>query len=369
MAERSSDVTIHDLAGRLGLSTTTVWRALNDQSRISDKTRQRVKDEARALNYRPSLVARALSSGKTQTLGLVVPSVANPTFAGLVQAVEDVAFLRGYNVLLCNTGFDLARERKQVELLVRRQVEGVVVVPYFKRSAQENAHLHGLAGQGVPLVSMHHRMPDMRLPEIVPDNVQAAYDATMHLIQLGHKRLAFIHTGLFDWMLPVYERYEGFCKAVRESGLGEPRDAQVGAHDPKTPAPGMLANVQAGLVKTLVTGKGAPTALFAPSDLLAARVMQQVQSLGLVVPDDVAIAGFDDSPIASLTTPGITSVRPALAKIGTRSGERLFEAIDGAGDKSDRVECLACELHIRGSTAPGSKNTKTSDMTESKGIK
>ncbi len=353
MSLRTSDVTLHDLADRLGLSTTTVWRALNDQSRISPRTRQRVMDEARALNYRPSLVARALSSGKTQTLGVVLPSVANPTFAGLVQAVEDVAFERGYNVLLCNTGFDLAREQKQVELLVRRQVEGVVIVPFFRRSAGEDAHLRELSSQGVPIVAMHHRMPDMDIPQVVPDNVRAAYDTTMHLIKLGHKRLAFVHTGLSQRLIPVYERYEGFCAAVKEAGLGKGVEAQVGEHDAQLPAPGMSANVSRALVRAMMTGGDTPTAIFAPSDLLASRVMHVMQALRIGVPDDVAIAGFDDSPIASLTTPGLTSVRPALNAIGRRAGERLFELLE-AGVKqrvqTKQIETLPCELIVRGST-------------------
>jgi DNA-binding LacI/PurR family transcriptional regulator len=362
MAQRSSDITIHDLADSLGLSTTTVWRALNDQSRISPKTRQRVMDEATRLNYRPSLVARALSSGKTQTLGLVLPVVANPTFAGLVQAVEDVAYERGYNVILCNTGFDLEKEKKQIELLMRRQVEGVVIVPYFKRSAEEDAHLSDLMRQGVPLVAMHHRMGDLSIPQVVPDNRQGAFDVATHLIKLGHKRLAYVHTGLSERLIPVYERYEGFKRALEEHGIA-PRQVQVGPHDAHMPAPGMAANVQSDLVRDLVRGKEGATALFAPSDLLAARVMLHVKALGLSVPDDVAIAGFDDSPIASLSTPNLTSVCPPISQIGRRAAESLFEMLDNTGSKKSvksaletSPQCLPCELIIRESTVRQSRS-------------
>ncbi len=357
MSQRSSDITIHDLADSLGLSTTTVWRALNDQSRISAKTRQRVMDEAARLNYRPSLVARALSSGKTQTLGVVLPSVANPTFAGLVQAVEDVAFERGYNVLLCNTGFDLVKERKQIELLVRRQVEGVVIVPYFKRTTEEDAHLLDLKNQGIPIVAMHHGMPDMPIPQIVPDNRRGAFDATSHLIKLGHKRLAFIHTGLSQRFIPVYERYEGFKQAMLEYGLNPARETQVGPLDAHFPAPGLASNVQADLVRELVSGKSGATALVAPSDLLAARVMHQLQALGLNVPEDVAISGFDDSPLASLSTPGLTSVRPALNQIGRRAAERLFELLEAgkASLEKPELQSMPCELIVRGSTVRPSR--------------
>jgi len=349
--QRTSDVTIHDLADSLGLSTTTVWRALNDQSRISDRTRKRVMDEAHRRGYRPSLVARALSSGKTQTLGLVLPSVANPTFAGLVQAVEDVAFERGYSVLLCNTGFDLARERRQVELLVQRQVEAVVIVPYFKRTPAEDAHLTGLIDQGIPVVAMHHRMADMPIPQVVPDNRQGAFDSTIHLIGLGHKKIVFIHTGLSERLIPVFERFEGFRAAMQAHGL-EARQAQVGPFDARLPAPGMSADVQADLVRRIFTGKSAASALVAPSDLLAAQVMHQAQGLGLNVPDDVAVVGFDDSPIASLSTPGLTSVRPSLGAIGRLAAELVFEQIDRAATDSHeaKVQALPCELVVRGST-------------------
>src|SRR5437868_4046093 len=120
--------TIHDVARRLGISATTVWRAVHDRPRISVGTRRRVLAEVRRSNYRPSLVAQTLSSGKSQTLGVVVPTIASPVFAHLVRAVEMAAFERGYNIILCDTDFDLRRESQHVELLLRRHAEGLILI-------------------------------------------------------------------------------------------------------------------------------------------------------------------------------------------------------------------------------------------------
>src|SRR5581483_666400 len=140
-------------------SATTVWRAVHDRPRISSRTRRRVLEEVRRSNYRPSLVAQTLSSGKSQALGVVVPTIANPVFAALVRAVEMAAFERGYNIILCDTDFDVTRESRHVELLLRRRAEGVILVPFTRRSSAEQAHFDELARQRVPVVAMQQRFP------------------------------------------------------------------------------------------------------------------------------------------------------------------------------------------------------------------
>src|SRR3954471_5871359 len=128
-----SPPTINDLAARLKISSTTVWRALNNSPRVSKRTRQRVLRAAQSMNYRPSLVAQTLLRGKTQTLGVVVPMMGNPVYASLVRAVEQVAFAHKYNIILCDTDFQPDREREYLDLLARRRVEGMIVIPFAAR--------------------------------------------------------------------------------------------------------------------------------------------------------------------------------------------------------------------------------------------
>src|ERR1700678_1701892 len=131
--------TIHDLAADLKISATTVWRALHNQGRVSVDTRQRVLDRAKAIDYVPSLVAQNLSHGRTNTLGVIVPMIGHPVFSALIEEIEAVAFARGYNILLCDTRLDIAREAEYARMLQRRRVEGIVVIPFSTEARQEDA--------------------------------------------------------------------------------------------------------------------------------------------------------------------------------------------------------------------------------------
>src|SRR6478672_6221218 len=139
---------INDLAARLKISSTTVWRALNNSPRVSPKTRQRVLAAAERMNYRPSLVAQTLLRGRTQTLGVVVPMIGNPVYAALVRAVEQVAFQHKYNIVLCDTDFQPAREREYLDLLARRRVEGIAIIPFAARGNVDPSNEGGVADGG-----------------------------------------------------------------------------------------------------------------------------------------------------------------------------------------------------------------------------
>jgi LacI family transcriptional regulator, galactose operon repressor len=160
MGKSETSTTIHDLARHLNVSSTTVWRALNNNPRISPSTKERVLSAAKRFNYRPSLVAQTLSRGKTQTLGVVVPMIGNPVYANIIRAVEQVAFDHEYNIILCDTDFKVERERTYVDLLVRRRIEGVVIIPFAKRLPGDFEHLVELErDQGVSVVTIQNDIP------------------------------------------------------------------------------------------------------------------------------------------------------------------------------------------------------------------
>lgn len=340
---------IHDLAHRLGLSSTTVWRALNNQTRISDKTRKRVLIEAKRCNYRPSMVAQALSSGRSQTLGMVLPSIANPIFAKLSRSVEDSAFEKSYGLLLCNTDLNLAREQAQLDLLKRRHVEGLFLVPFLHRTDAQKKHWQALAKENLPMVVLHHRLPGLNVPQVVPDNMAGAALAVEHLLQLGHRRIAFAHGGLSRRYIPLYERYRGFAQTMRAHGLPLNRShiRQVGSFD--TILPGSDAACDQQAIESLMQSHDAPTAIFVPSDMLAVRMMRILMQMGMRVPEDVSVVGFDDSPLASLSLPSLTTVCPPVSEIGRQGALRLFERIEQPMGPCE-IQALPCTLKVREST-------------------
>lgn len=354
--------TILDLARRLNISSTTVWRALNNSTRVSSKTRQRVLEAARAMNYRPSLVAQTLLRGKSQTLGVVVPMIGNPVYASLVRAVEQVASRHKYNIILCDTDFQLDCERECVDQLVRRRVEGVVIIPFAARAGGGDAdyeHLLALPRQGVPVVAMQQEVPGHQLDAILPDNTGAARAITEHLLRLGHSRIGFIHGGMPDWNVPMRERFDGYRLALQDAGIELDHSLTLQAGTFESVLTDGQGQIHIEQIAAYLNRVDRPTALFVPVDMLAIKVMEVARDhLGLRVPEDLAIAGFDDILASAHTSPPLTTVRHPTLEIGRRAAELLFER---TGDSSNeraggaatagavgRVhERIACELVIR----------------------
>src|SRR3954469_5969337 len=332
MGKLETSTTIHDLARHLNVSSTTVWRALNNNPRISPTTKERVLSAARQFNYRPSLVAQTLSRGKTQTLGVVVPMIGNPVYANIIRAVEQVAFGREYNIILCDTNFQVESERTYVDLLVRRRIEGVVIIPFAKRDAADFEHLVDLEQhQGVCVVTIQHDIPESRLTRVVPDQRGAARQLVEHLIANGRKRIGFFHGGLPPWSAPMRERHEGYRQALEAAGMSYQGalSVQVGTYESlltDDPAAFDAERVRAELRKP-----NRPDALFVASDVLAIKVMGVIRELKLRIPEDVAIGGFDDILMSAHTVPPLTTVRQPAAQIGRRAAELLLERIGTPG--------------------------------------
>jgi DNA-binding LacI/PurR family transcriptional regulator len=338
--------TIHDLAADLNISATTVWRALNNQNRISTATRERVLARAAAINYAPSLVAQNLSRGHTQTLGVVVPMVDHPVFASLIEKIEEAAFHRGYNVILCDARLSIARETEYARMLLRRRVEGVIVVPFAKRDAGWDAHLVELQKRNVPVILLEQNLPTTRFTRIVADNFGAAYAVTRHLIDLGHKSLAFAFHPVHEWDPVGKERLAGFDHAVAEAGL-EKRATRTldafafsGEH---------VWRYQRQSIVDCFSRKGRPTALFCGMDMLAIQAMQTLREMDLRIPSDVAVAGFDNIAFSQFTQPPLTTVQQPIAEMGRRGADILFDRIEGKRSPREKVVCerLPCQLVIR----------------------
>lgn len=384
MPMTSSPPTIIDLAKQLGISSTTVWRALNNSPRVSDKTRKRVLSAAKRLKYRPSLVAQTLLRGKSQTLGVVVPMIGNPVYASLVRAVEQVAFQHKYNVILCDTDFQLEREREYIDLLARRRVEGVAIIPFAARAGTDNggngrsiddyAHLFELASEGTAVVAMQQDVPGQALDSVVPDNRAAARAMISHLLSLGHRRIGFLHGGLPEWHLPMRERLEGYYAALADAGIELDDSLVLRAGTFASVLTDGSGRINADEITAYLRRPDRPTALFVPVDMLAIKVMELIRDgLKMRVPEDVAIAGFDDILAAAHTSPSLTSVRHPTQKIGRRAAQLLFERIapenraqagdaanGGAVGVQQRVrvhERIACELVIRRSCGGAAPST------------
>lgn len=338
--------TIYDLAADLKISTTTVWRALQNQTRVSARTRERVLERAKAINYAPSLVAQNLADGRTRTLGIIVPMTCHPVFSALIENVETVAFERDYNIILCDARLDIAREAEYARMLLRRRVEGVIVVPFSKRSLQWDTHLVELEKHNIPVVLLEHELPGNRFAKVVADNFEAARAMTRHLLDLGHKRIAFAFHPFQERDLVGRERLAGFTRAMADAGPGRKATLLLDACEfGKRQA----LHYNREVIADCFSRKDRPTALFAGMDMLAIRAMETLRELDLQIPRDVAVAGFDNVEFSPFTQPPLTTVQQPTEEMGRLAAEMLFDCIEGkrAPQKKVRCERLPCRLVIR----------------------
>jgi DNA-binding LacI/PurR family transcriptional regulator len=336
--------TIHDIAADLNISATTVWRALNNQNRISAKTRERVLSHAKAIDYMPSLVAQNLSHGRTRTLGIIVPMIGQPVFSALIEMVEAVAFERGYNIILCDTHLDIAREAEYALMLRRRRVEGVIVIPFSKQSEEWDAHLVDLEKHDIPVVLLEQELPGNRFARVVANNFDATYKMTHHLLDLGHRQIAFAFHPHHERDLVGRERVAGFSKAMTEAGLTKTLLLEACDFGEK-----QILRYHREVITECFSRPDRPTAIFAGMDMLAIRTMATLREMGLRIPQDVAVAGFDNIEFSEFTQPPLTTVQQPTDEMGRRAAEILFDRLEGKSPPRKKALCerLPCRLVIR----------------------
>lgn len=322
-----------DVAREAGVSLMTVSRALNDKDGISEVTRSRVHAVVERLGYRPSGIARGLVTKRTGTLGLVVPDNSNPYFSEVARGVEHAAYAGGYNVFLCNTEEDPQREKVVLESLSEKLVDGLIVCS--PRLLDDD--LRVLLGYFPAALLINRVIENDTSLSIRTDDVNGGRLAVNHLLAGGHRAVGMLAgpERSFSGQL----RRQGYLMALDEAGL--PHDA-----DWVQPCLPMVdASQQATL--DLLNRHPDLTALFCFNDLVAVGAMQACAQLGRRVPDDVAIVGYDDIPLASLVTPALTTIHIPRYEIGRLASDILLAQIDGKTTQTRTV--LPVELTIRAS--------------------
>jgi LacI family transcriptional regulator len=289
------------------------------------------------LDYRPSEVARSLSLRRTHTIGLILPDTLNPFFAALAKGVEDTGFRQGYSVFLCHSNYESKREGAYAELMISKQVDGVIII----QANRDSSAVRRLLERRIPAVAVDREDPDLRLDCVVADNFGGSVAATKHLLALGHRRIACIAraSGLSN----ATERVRGYRVALREAGLRpDPRLLVAGG---RTFAEGRQA------METLLKARPRPTAVFVTVDVLAIGAIRAIVDARLRVPQDISVVGFDDIPPAAFHCPTLTTVSMPKWELGQRAAEVLIARIQNAnpGRAITRV-VLPTSLIIREST-------------------
>lgn len=305
--------TIGDVARRAGVSRATVSRVLNEYPHVRPQVRTDVQRAIRALRYRPDQVARSLARRETKTLGLVVADITNPFYAETARAIVETARGHGYHVILCNTDNLHRLQEEYVEVLRQRRVDGIIFGSVFL----DDPVVEALVEAGYPCVMYNRRLRSGRGNYIVLDNASASHDLTRHLLDLGHRHIGFI-TGLRD-LSTASERLRGYRAALRAAGL--PADSRL-------MRPGAFkAEMAQRAAQELLKLPRRPTAIMAGNDLMALGVMQAAGDLGLRVPEDLAVVGFDDIEIAAHRQIQLTTMAQQKAEMGRMAVVWMLEII------------------------------------------
>ncbi len=310
---RNRPSTITDVAGRAGVSRATVSRVLNAYPHVRPRVRAAVQRAMRTLGYRPDQVARSLARRETKSLGLVVADITNPFYAETARAIVETARGHGYNVILCNTDNLPRLQEEYLEVLRQRRVDGIILGSVFL----DDPAVEALVEAGYPCVMYNRRLRSGRGNYIVLDNVRASHDLTRHLLGLGHRRIAFI-AGLRE-LSTAAERLQGYRAALRAARLPA---------DPRLIRPGAFkAEMAQRAAQELLKLPRRPTAIVAGNDLMALGVMQAAGDVGLLVPEDLAVVGFDDIEIAAHRQVQLTTMAQQKAEMGRMAVVWLLEVI------------------------------------------
>jgi LacI family transcriptional regulator, galactose operon repressor len=328
-----SKATLRDVASRAGVASSTISRYLNGSLELPSPTRNRVQAAIAELNYRPNALARSLQAGRSHILGLILPDLSNPFFTSVADAAAAAAYREGYSILLCATGNDPNREAHYVNLLVAGQLDGLIYLGAHRR----NSALETMRRTELPIIIVDEEIEGVAGGRLFVDNRRGGYLATEHLLHLGHRNIAFIG-GEAD-LLTTVERRRGYEDALLERGLiPHPNSTVLGEY---------TTEFGARAAQLLLTDV-APTGIFAASDVVAIGVLQVARQLGLTIPEDLSLVGFDDIPMAEMLAPPLTTIRQPAEDLGKTAVLLLVRHLR---DKAPLMrDTLGVRLRVRGST-------------------
>ena len=307
--------TIKDIARRVNVSDATVSRVINNSPNVKPQTREKVHKAIEELNYYPNSLARGMRSKRTNSIGLLLADITNPFYAETAKTIIERAGKHGYSIILCTTNNDINEQKKYIDVLLQRKVDGFI----FASVHWKDPSLSAIMGAGLPYVLYNRKTSAYEnLNYVVLDNELGAYMAVEHLYKLGHRRIGLIrgpHT-----FSTGRERSDGYLKALKKFGL---------PHDEKLIVQGKYSEKESfDSAMKLFNSNNPPTAIFASNDLMALRVYDAALSCGLSVPRDVALVGFDDIEIASHRAIGLTTVsqnRNMMAEIAFDTLRKIIE--------------------------------------------
>lgn len=331
--------TIYDVATKANVSISTVSKVLNGTGSISEKTKRRVLDVVEELQFQPSLVSSAKKAMKT--IGLLIPDVSNPFMAEITRVIEDHGRKKGFNVMICSTDNDSTKEEEYIYMLKQKYVDGMIIATGLKNTRA----VRELIESDMPVVMLSREVPYLPVHTVLADDFQGGYEAAVHLSQLGHKRIAMIVENISN--PTIKQRVNGFKEGLLVSGI-ELQDNSIYYSSLDLEESKQLSQ------RILAEQNERPTAIFVSTEMLAFGVLHAAKILNLDVPSQLSLVGFDNSILAKLSNPQLTTIAQPIVEMGSKAIELLVAEItnkdQGKSKVMQRIILSPC-LIVRESTA------------------
>lgn len=336
-------VTIKDIAKELGISTSTVSRALRDSYEISPDTKKLVLECAERLDYRPNPIALSLKEKRSRSIGVVICEIANSFFSQAINGIESVAYSKGYNVIISQSNESFEREQNDLNYLASRSIDGLIIS--ISSQTENMDHLKKLLGRGLPIVFFDRITEELNTHKVIVDNFKGAYNATAHLLQQGYQRIACILNAAH--LSIARERIAGYKQALADNEIAFDeslmKECQQG---------GAIHHEVERAVQELLAMQPRPQAIIGLSDKLTTGCLRTLQAHKVRVPDDIGLVGFSNSDLTELLNPSLTIIRQPAFEMGEIATKLLLEVIEAKRPVTEfKRVVLETELIVRNSSA------------------
>ncbi len=335
MGKKSS---IYDIAQKLGITASTVSRALRDHSNISEEVKKRVNEVARELNYKRNAIAVNLKQGSTRTIGVVIPQLNRHFFSSAINGIEEVASEAGYNVIICQTRNDVRQEKKAVQMLSESVVDGFIIS--VVTDVSDYSHFRNLQDQGIPVIFFDRYPMSDEFKRVSIDDFLASSQAVTHLAAAGRTKI-FHFAG--DQSVSIWhERTRGYVSAMKQLGI--------------TVKPDWIfkdtLNLEAGMqaVERMILSNNIPDAIFSSSDHPLLGALSAFKKHGFRIPKDIAMVGYGNEIFSPFTEPPMSTVDQHSYEMGKLAFTNLLKCMEGAASEVPKQSVLPHELVIRGSS-------------------
>lgn len=334
--------TIKDIANALGLSTSTVSRALRDSHEISIATKQLVLEYATRINYHPNPIALSLKEKRSRSIGVIVAEIANSFFSQAINGIESVAKDKGYNVIISQTHESFEKELMTLQYLASRSIDGLLIS--VSSGTQNLEHLKALHDRGFPIVFFDRIVEDLQTHKVMVDNFRGAYDATLHLVNKGYKHIAVLAGS--ENLSISRERVAGYLEALAQSRM-KPSKSMIRYSQ----FAGLYIDEVEQSVNQLLKLRPRPDAIFTASDKLTTNCMRVLKAKGLKIPEDMALVGFSNSDLIELLHPPLTVVRQPAFEMGQIATGMLLQLVESKKPvKEFERKILATNLIVQASS-------------------